>query len=32
LIGFEVWNGSDLVGYIPYSKEFRNLLFDAGIG
>jgi hypothetical protein len=32
LIGFEVWNGSDLVGYIPYSKEFRNLLFDTGIG
>jgi hypothetical protein len=32
LIGFEVWDGLDLVGYIPYGAEFRNVLFDAGIG
>jgi hypothetical protein len=32
LVGFEVWDGPDLVGYIPYGKEFRNMLFDVGIG
>ncbi len=28
-MGFEVWDGPDLVGHIPYDDDFRNVLKEA---